>query len=105
MRWQFICLLIGLPLLVDRHLALLGRHPLLQFSAMPNHNPVRFLDAACLGYLAWCVPRTVDLKLMKVGFCPFRELPWLPRSAVVGFSLLITAIEKHAMADSPEKPD
>ena len=98
MRWQFICLLIGLPLLVDRHLALLGRHPLLQFSAMPNHNPVRFLDAACLGYLAWCVPRTVDLKLMKVGFCRFVNFLGCHALQVVAFSLLITAIEKHAMA-------
>ncbi|MFZ0479839.1 MAG: OpgC domain-containing protein [Terriglobales bacterium] len=95
--WQVACLLVAVPLLIDRHLALLGRHPLLEFSARPNHNPIRFLDAACLGYLVWCVPRTVDLKLMKVGFCRFVNFLGRHSLQVVAFSLLITSTEKHAL--------
>ncbi|MGA9527254.1 MAG: OpgC domain-containing protein [Terriglobales bacterium] len=96
-RWQLLCLAVAIPLLIDRHLALLGRHPLLAFSSQPNHNPVRFLDAACLGYLVWCVPRTVDLKLMKNGFCRFINFLGGHSLQVVAFSLLLTSIEKHAM--------
>lgn len=97
-RWQLACLLIAVPLMIDRHLALVGRHPLLEFSARPNHNPIRFLDAACLGYLVWCLPRALDFKLMKIRFCRFMNFLGCHSLQVVAFSLLITSIEKHALA-------
>jgi hypothetical protein len=51
---------LALLLMADRHLALWGASPLLGFNGHPDHNPARFLDTACLGYLLWSIPRTVD---------------------------------------------
>ena len=95
-RWlQLACATIAMLLLVDRHMHLWGQHPLFQFVAGPNHNPVRFLDAACIAYLVWCVPRSVDVKLMRVGIC--RYFNFLGRHAlqVVAVSLALTAIENE----------
>ena len=98
-RWlQLACALVALLLLLDRHLALFGRHPLLHFTPSPNHSPVRFLDAACVGYLVWSVPRTVDLKLMKIGFCRFLNFLGNHSLQVVAFSLVLTSAENHYLA-------
>jgi len=94
---QLTCALAALSLLVDRHLALFGRHALFEFSPDPNHNPARFLDAACLGYLVWCVPRSVDLKLMKVGFCRFLNYLGNHSLQVVAFSMVLTRAETHML--------
>jgi hypothetical protein len=97
-RLQIVCALVAGLLLIDRHLALLGRHPLFGFTGSPNQNPIRFLDAACLGYLLWSVPRTWDLQLMRAGFFRFCNFLGHHSLQVVAFSLLLTNFEKHAMA-------
>lgn len=92
---QLACGLTALLLLVDRHLALWGMQPLLQFASAPNHNPVRFLDAACLGYLVWCVPRSLDRKLMRTGVCRFLNFLGRHSLQVVTVSLILTRAESH----------
>jgi len=91
------CSAAALVLLVDRHSALFGRNPLLGFTGHPDHNPVRFLDAACLGYLLWRIPRGLDLIAAKLRFFQFLNLLGRHSLQVFAFSMLITRFEAHAI--------
>ena len=91
------CALIAALLMVDRHLGLIGKTPWLHFSGHPDHNPMRFLDAACLGYLVWRIPRSVDLHLMQVRFFRFLNLLGRHSLQVFAFSMLITRFEAHTI--------
>jgi hypothetical protein len=92
---------VSLLLMVDRHLlALWGVNPLLGFDGHPNHNPVRFLDAACLGYSVWWIPRAVDLVAMKMRFFRFLNLLGGHSLQVFAFSLLVTRFEAHTLETS-----
>ena len=98
-----LCIVVSLLLLVDRHLLRLsGVSPLLGFSGHPDHNPVRFLDAACLGYIVWWIPRSVDVAAMKLRFFRFLNLLGGHALQVFAFSMLIARFEAHTiMAFSP----
>jgi hypothetical protein len=76
---------------VDRHLHVFaGMSPLLGFKNEPDHNPVRFLDAACLGYLIYRVPAVVDGKLKQWRVFQFLNLLGQHSLQVFAFSLLAT---------------
>jgi len=53
------CAAVAFFLFMERHHPLVRAH-WLHFHRGPDHNPLRFLDAACLAYLVWRVPRAVD---------------------------------------------
>jgi len=92
------CSVVALLLVVDRHLlSLWGVNPLLNFNAHPDHNPVRFLDAACLGYLLWWIPRSVDAEAMKLRFFRFLNLLGGHSLQIFAFSMLITRFEAHTI--------
>jgi hypothetical protein len=92
------CVVISLLLMVDRHLhSLWGVTPLLRFSGHPDHNPVRFLDAACLGYLIWWIPRAADVAAMKLRFFRFLNLLGGHSLQVFAFSMLITRFEANTI--------
>lgn len=57
------CAALAFFLFIERHLPIVRAH-WLHFHRGPDHNPLRFLDAACLAYLVWRVPRTLD-ELLK----------------------------------------
>jgi hypothetical protein len=97
-----ICIAISIVLMADRHLfALIGAHPLLGFSGRPDHNPARFLDAICLGYILSWIPRTVDWKLMRVRAFRFLNLLGEHSLQVFAFSMLITRFEAHVISNLP----
>jgi hypothetical protein len=93
-RALFAVCAIGASLLfVDRHLHLIaGVMPLLKFHEGPSRNPVRFLDAACLGYLIFWIPRVIDDRLKH--FRMFQFLNFLGKHSlqVFAFSSLATFI-------------
>ena len=92
-----VCVVVSLLLIVDRHLLSLGgMNPLLGFDAHPDHNPVRFLDAACLGYLVWWIPRSVDVAAMKLRLFRFLNLLGGHSLQVFAYSLIITRFEARA---------
>jgi hypothetical protein len=92
-----VCAVVSLLLMADRHLlSLWGMNPLLGFDAHPDHNPVRFLDAACLAYLIWSIPRSLDVAAMKLRFFRFLNLLGRHSLQVFAFSLIITRFEAHA---------
>jgi len=96
------CIVIAALLMVDRHLFwLVGHQPLLGFSGHPNHNPVRFLDAACLGYILWWIPRDVDWKLMEFRLFKFFNLLGGHSLQVFMFSMLIARFEAHTITMLP----
>jgi hypothetical protein len=64
--------------------------PLLGYSGRPDHNPVRFLDAVCLGYLLWWIPRAVDVAAMKLRFFQFLNLLGGHSLQAFAFSMLVT---------------
>lgn len=92
------CVVVSLLLMVDRHLlSLWGMSPLLGFNGHPDHNPVRFLDAACLGYLIWWISRAVDVAAMKLRFFRFLNLLGGHSLQVFAFSMLITRFEANTI--------
>jgi hypothetical protein len=92
------CVVVSLLLMADRHLlSFWGVNPLLRFNAHPDHNPVRFLDAACLGYLIWWIPRAADGAAMKLRFFRFLNLLGGHSLQVFAFSMLITRFEAHTI--------
>jgi hypothetical protein len=94
-------IVVSLLLMVDRHLfALWGINPLLGFDGHPNHNPVRFLDAACLGYLLWWIPRTADVAAMKLHLFRFLNLLGGHSLQVFTFSLFVTRFEATTLKTS-----
>jgi hypothetical protein len=76
-------------------------HPLLGFSGRPDHNPARFLDAICLGYILSWIPRTVDWKLMRLRAFRFLNLLGEHSLQVFAFSMLITRFEAHVITNLP----
>ncbi len=95
------CVVGSVLLMVDRHLLTLwGINPIFRFDGHPNHNPVRFLDAACLAYLVWWIPRSVDLAAMKLRFFRFLNLLGGHSLQVFAFSLLVTRFEANLLKTS-----
>ncbi len=96
------CVAVATVLFVDRHLlALTGMRPLLGFSGHPDHNPARFLDALCLGYILCWIPRAVDSKLMHMRTCQFLNSLGGHSLQVFAFSMLISRFEAHALGNLP----
>ena len=59
-RWLLgTCAAIAFFLFIERHHPFV-RAPWLRFHRGPDRDPLRFLDAACLAYLVWRVPRGLD---------------------------------------------
>lgn len=88
-----LCALGAALLFIDRHLyAIAGLQPLLKFKPLPSHNPARFIDAACLGYLIWAVPRAIDDRLKKLRVFRFLNLLGQHSLQVYSFSLCITLV-------------
>jgi hypothetical protein len=88
-----VCIAFSLLFFVDRHLHFLfGVMPLLKFSFGPGRNPARFLDAACLGYLVWWLPRAIDQKLMRLRLFNFFNLLGRHSLQVFAFSLLVSGM-------------
>lgn len=87
-----VCIAVSVFFFLDRHREFLfGIAPLLKFSNSPSRNPARFLDAACLGYVIWWFPRTIDLKLMRLKLFEFFNLLGKHSLQVFAVSLFITA--------------
>ncbi len=89
-----VCAAIALFLFLQRHFAL-ATTGWLQFVGGPDHNPIRFLDAACLGYLVWRVPRTLDEKLK--GYRLFQLFNFLGQHSlqVFAWSIALTSTMMH----------
>jgi len=85
-----ICIVVAVFFFVDRHLYFItGLTPPLKFVA-GGRNPARFFNAACLGYIIWWLPRTLDLMLMKLRLFRFMNLLGRHSLQVFVFSLLVT---------------
>jgi len=87
------CVVLALLFFVDRHSpSIFGTAPLLKFSIGPSRTPARFLDAACLAYVIWWIPRAIDRKLMTLQ--PFKFFNLMGRHSLQVFaaSLFITAV-------------
>jgi hypothetical protein len=88
-----VCILFSLFFFVDRHLHFLfGAMPMLKFSFGPSRNPARFLDAACLGYVIWRLPRTIDRRLMRLRLFKFFNLLGRHSLQVFAVSLLVSGM-------------
>ena len=97
-----VCAGIATALMVDRHLhTIAGVAPLLGFSGHPDHNPARFLDALCLGYILYRIPRVVDRTLMKFRAARFCNFIGQHSLQVFVFSMLVTRFEAHVTARLP----
>jgi hypothetical protein len=87
-----VCIVLSLLFFLDRHSNFLfGVAPLLKFSLGPGHNPARFVDAACLGYVIWWLPRALDRKLITLRLFRFFNLLGKHSLQVFAASLFITA--------------
>jgi hypothetical protein len=87
-----MCVALALFFLVDRHFEFItGLRPPLKFFVGTGQNPARFLDAACLGYILWWLPRTLDRKLMTLHLFRFMNLLGRHSLQVFVFSLFVTA--------------
>ncbi len=87
-----VCVVLSLLFFLDRHSELIfGATPLLKFSIGPSRTPARFLDAACLGYVIWSLPRTIDRKLMTLRLFKFFHRLGQHSLQVFAASLFITA--------------
>ena len=85
-----ICIVVALFFFVDRHFEFItGLTPPLKFIA-GGRNPARFLNAACIGYIIWWLPRTLDLRLMKFRLFKFMNLLGRHSLQVFVFSLFVT---------------
>jgi hypothetical protein len=93
-RALFALCAIGASLIfVDRHLHLIaGVMPLLKFHEGPSRSPVRFVDAACLGYLIFRIPRVIDEKLKQLRIFQFLNFLGEHSLQVFAFSSLATFI-------------
>jgi hypothetical protein len=97
-----VCAVVAALLMADRHLvSLVGHQPLLGFSDHPNHNPVRLLDAACLAYILWFIPKAVDWKLMPLHLFKFFNLLGRHSLQVFMFSMVIARFEAHTITTLP----
>ena len=96
--WLAVCLVVAVVLFLDRHLLLFtGIPPIFEFSGHPDHNPVRFLDAAVLGYIVYCIPREVDLRLMRLKLFQFFNELGGHSLQVFAFSMVVTRAEAHVI--------
>jgi hypothetical protein len=87
-----VCVVLSLLFFLDRHSEFIfGVTPVLKFSIGPSRTPARFLDAACLGYVIWWVPRTIDRKLVTLRLFKFLHLLGKHSLQVFAASLFITA--------------
>ncbi len=87
-----VCVVASLFFFLDRHSQFIFRvTPLLKFSIGPSRTPARFLDAACLGYVIWWIPRTIDRKLMTLRLFNFLNLLGKHSLQVFAASLFIAA--------------
>ncbi len=87
-----VCFVLALFFFLDRHRhVLFGVAPLLKFSLGPSRNPARFLDAVCLGYVIWWLPRTIDFQLMRLRLFQFFNLLGRHSLQVFAVSLFMTA--------------
>jgi hypothetical protein len=93
-RALFAVCTIGASLLfLDRHLHLItGITPLLKFHEGPSRDPVRFLDAACLGYLIFWIPRAIDDRLKQFRIFQFLNFLGQHSLQVFAFSSIATFI-------------
>jgi hypothetical protein len=88
-----VCITLTLLFFLDRHSEFLfGATPVLKFALGPSRTPARFLDAACLGYVIWWLPRTIDRKLMTLRLFNFFNLLGRHSLQVFAASLFITAV-------------
>lgn len=86
-----ICIVVAVFLFGDRHFEFFtGQMAPLKFAVGTGHNPVRFLNAACLGYILWWIPRTLDLRLMQFRLFKFLNLLGRHSLQVFVFSLFVT---------------
>ena len=78
------CIVVSLALFVQRHFEIVAGIEMIKFHFSPDHNPLRFLNAASLGYIVSMVPRTLDLQLMRMRLCQF--LNYLGRHSLQVFA-------------------
>jgi hypothetical protein len=94
-----LCIVLSLFFFVERHPHLMfGITPWLKFAG-PDRNPARFVNAACLAYVIWWVPRTIDQRLMRLRLLRFFNLLGRHSLQVFAFSLLICT----AMWEAPSQ--
>jgi hypothetical protein len=92
-----VCIVLALLFFLDRHSwFLFGASPLLKFSIGPSRTPARFLDTACLAYVIWWIPRTIDRKLMTLRLFNFFNLLGRHSLQVFAASLFMTAALSQA---------
>ena len=100
-----VCAVLALLFFLDRHsYFIFGAAPLLKFSIGPSRTLPRFLDAACLGYVIWWIPRSVDRKLMTLRLCNFFNLLGRHSLQVFAVSLFITAAMSQVRNDWASLP-
>ena len=88
-----ICIALALLFFLDRHSeGIFGTTPVLKFALGPSRSPARFLDAACLGYVIWWLPKSIDRKLMTLRLFNFLNLLGRHSLQVFVGSLFITAV-------------
>ena len=88
-----VCVALALFFFLDRHSeGIFGTAPVLKFALGPSRSPARFLDAVCLGYVIWWIPRTIDRKLMALRLFNFFNLLGRHSLQVFVGSLFITAV-------------
>jgi hypothetical protein len=85
-----ICMLVSFSLFVQRHFEMVNGISLIKFHLSPDHNPLRFLNAAGLAYIVWLVPRRLDLHLMRLRFCRFLNYLGKHSLQVFAWSLPLT---------------
>lgn len=98
---------LALFFFVDRHFEFLtGQTAPLKFAFGTGHDPARFLNAACLGYILWWIPRTLDRRLMDFRLFKFLNLLGRNSLQVFVFSLFVTVpwseAGRHFWAAMPE---
>jgi len=86
-----LCIVLALFFFVDRHLHFItGLTPPLKVLTGVGRNPARFLNAACIGYIIWWLPRTLDRLLMTLRLFKFLNLLGRHSLQVFMFSLFVT---------------
>ena len=88
------CAAIALFLLLQRHFAIVTAG-WLQFVGGPDHNPIRFVDAACLAYLLWSVPQALDEKLKEYRLFQLFNFLGQHSLQVFAFSIALTTTMVH----------
>jgi hypothetical protein len=84
------CIMVSLALFLQRHFEIITGIRMIKFHLSPDHNPLRFLNAVSLGYLVWLVPRSWDLRLMRLRLCQFLNYLGKHSLQVFAWSLPVT---------------